>query len=145
MKQIEDYITSLVLSIKKEEQLRDCRFVKGFSAFEHENPLSGYMVAVSTLDTQFKDEFIGEDVNMGYKTSVVDATAKFRVYAPKNDGGDGLLTLSLLLSDAIKRYDTQNVCQDVKVSSISFDDDAMTVYRDVLAQLSFCLCEEVAK
>lgn len=144
MRQIEDSINELVKSIKNDSDLNKHCFVKGFSAAEHPNPLGGYLIAVSTLDTQVSSRFVGDNVGSNLKGSILNATVKFRVYAPKNEGGDGLLALSQTLSEAIKRCDTQNVCQDISVSGIAFDNDAMTVYRDVAAHLSFCLYEEVA-
>lgn len=145
MRQIEDNINELVLKIKQDENLKDYCFVKGFSATDHPNPLRGYLIAVSTLDTQVGTSFIGENVGENLKGSIFNATVKFRVYAPKKAGGDGLLSLSQILCEAIKRCDTQNVCEDISVSSIAFDNDAMTVYRDVVAELSFCMYEEVVR
>ena len=144
MRQIEDNINELVKSIKADKSLSGHCFVKGFSATEHPNPLCGYLIAISTLDTQVGTRFVGDNVGSNLKGSILNATVKFRVYAPKNEGGDGLLTLAQTLSEAIRRCDTQSVCQDISVSGIAFDSDAMTVYRDVVAQLSFCLYEEVA-
>ncbi len=143
MTQIEDNINKLIKSVKKEEELSGYTFVKGFSAYDHPNPMDSYLIAVSTLGTQVKTEFLGDSVGKNLKGSIVNTDLKFRVYAPKHDGGDGLLSLCCTLSDAIKRCDTNNVCEDIKVSGISFDNDANTVYRDVVASLSFCLCEEV--
>ncbi|MBQ2970933.1 MAG: hypothetical protein IJO20_05680 [Ruminococcus sp.] len=145
MTQIEDNITRLIKSIKQEEELSYYTFVKGFSATDHPNPMESYLIAVSTLDTKVTTEFLGDGVGKNLKGSIVNADLKFRVYAPKHDGGDGLLSLCCTLCDVIKRCDTNKVCEDVKVSGISFDNDANTVYRDVVASLSFCLCEEVTK
>lgn len=144
MKQIEENINELVRKVKEDEEFSFYTFVKGFSALEHPNPLKGYLIAVSTLDTGTCTEFLGEDVGDNLRGSILNATVKFRVYAPKNDGGEGLLSLCCSLSDAIKRADTKNECDDIKVSGIAFDNDAKTVYRDVVVSLSFCLYEEVS-
>ena len=69
---------------------------------------------------------------------------KFRIYAPKNDGGDGLVEMSNRMCESIKRHDVHSVCKDIKISSIAFDEGAMTVYRDVVALMSFCVFEEVS-
>lgn len=145
MTQIEDNINSLVRRIKGEEEFKDFTFVKGFSSLDHPNPLTNNLIAVSTLDTGVGTEFVGESVGDNLKGSIINATVKFRIYAVKNDGGDGLLSLCCTLSDVIKRCDKDHVCEDIKISSISFDNDANTVYRDVVAVLSFCLYEEVVK
>lgn len=145
MKQIEDCINELVLKIKDDDELSNYTFVRGFSALEYPNPLEDYMIAVSTLDTQAGTQFVGENISGNLKGCVLNATVKFRVYAPKNDGGDGLLSLACTLGEAIKRCDTLNACEDITTSSIAFDNDAMTVYRDVVASLSFCIYEEVAR
>ncbi len=145
MTQIEDNINALIKSMKKQEELSLYTFVKGFSACDHPNPLDSYLIAVSTLDTKVTTEFLGDSVGKNLKGNIVNADLKFRVYAPKHDGGDGLLSLCCTLSDVLRRCDTNKVCEDVKVSGISFDNDANTVYRDVVASLSFCLCEEVTK
>ena len=50
MKQIDKSVNSLVRKIKQDERLKDFTFVKGFSTVEHPDPLSGYLIAVSTLD-----------------------------------------------------------------------------------------------
>lgn len=144
MKQIDKSINGLVRRIKQDERLKSLTFVKGFSSVEHPDPLSGYLIAVSTLDLSVGTNFVGESVGDNLKGMVQTATVKFRVYAPKNDGGDGLLSLCCDLSDAIEKSDTMGVCEDVKISSIAFDNDANTVYRDVVATLSFCVYEEVA-
>ncbi|MBQ8859999.1 MAG: hypothetical protein IJ015_01515 [Ruminococcus sp.] len=143
MTQIESNIDALVKRIKNDDKLKDYTFVKGFSAFDHPNPVSGYLIAVSTLESQVQDSFIGENLSGGVKGSIVDVIVKFRVYSKKNDGGDGLLSVCCAISDAVKNCDTHNECGDIKISSISFDSEADTVYRDVLLSLSFCLCEEV--
>lgn len=144
MKQIEHSINELVRKIKTDERLKDYTFVKGFSSVEHPNPLEGYLIAVSTLDLHAGTQFVGEAVGENLKGCVLTATVKFRIYAPANDGGEGLLTLCCDLTDAIEKNDTLNVCEDVKTTAIAFDNDANTVYRDVLATLSFCIYEEVA-
>ncbi len=144
MKQIEENINELVRKVKEDEEFSFYTFVKGFSALEHPNPLKGYLIAVSTLDTGTCTEFLGDNVGENFKGSILNATVKFRIYAPKNDGGDGLLSLCCSLSDAIKRADTKNECEDIKISGIAFDNDAMTVYRDVVVSLSFCIYEEVS-
>lgn len=144
MKQIDKSVSVLVRKIKQDERLKDFTFVKGFSSVEHPNPPEGYMIAVSTLDLNVGTQFLGENVGENLKGSVQTATVKFRVYAPKNDGGEGLLSLCCDLSDAIEKSDTLNVCEDIKISPIAFDNDANTVYRDVVATLSFCVYEEVA-
>ena len=144
MKQIEHSVNTLVRKIKQDNRLKDYTFVKGFSCVEHPEPLTGYMIAVSTLDLDVDTNFVGENVGENLKGRLETATVKFRVYAPKNDGGDGLLSLCCDLSDAIEKCDTLNVCEDVKISPIAFDNDAHTVYRDVVATLSFCVYEEVA-
>lgn len=144
MKQIDKSVNSLVRKIKQDERLKDFTFVKGFSTVEHPDPLSGYLIAVSTLDIGVGTRFVGESVGENLRGMVQNATVKFRVYAPKNDGGDGLLSLCCDLCDAIEKSDTLNVCEDVKISPIAFDNDANTVYRDVVATLSFCVYEEVA-
>ncbi len=143
MKQIEDYINELMLKIKKDDSLSQYCFVKGFSAREFPNPLTDYVIAVSTLDTQVGVEFFGETVGDNLCGSMYNATLKFRVYAQKNEGGEGLLALAHTLCEALKKNDSENTIQNITTSSISFDNDAMTVYRDVVAELSFCLYEEV--
>lgn len=144
MKQIEENINELVRKVKEDDEFSFYTFVKGFGALEHPNPLKGYLIAVSTLDTGTCTEFLGDNVGENFKGSILNATVKFRIYAPKNDGGDGLLSLCCSLSDAIKRADTKNECEDIKISGIAFDNDAMTVYRDVVVSLSFCIYEEVS-
>ena len=144
MKQIEENINELVRKVKEDDEFSFYTFVKGFSALEHPNPLKGYLIAVSTLDTGTCTEFLGDNVGENFNGSILNATVKFRIYAPKNDGGDGLLSLCCSLSDAIKRADTKNECEDIKISGIAFDNDAMTVYRDVVVSLSFCIYEEVS-
>lgn len=143
MTQIEDNVEELVRRIKRDENLKDYVFVKGFNTSEHPNPLNDYMIAVSTLDAGVATRFVGDKVDKNLCGSMYIATVKFRVYAKKNDGGDGLAKLCYTLCEAIRRCDTQNVCEDIKTSAISFDSDAMTVYREVSAKLSFCLYEEV--
>lgn len=145
MTQIQSSVDALVKRIKGEEDFVDCTFVKGFSVLDCPNPLTGYMIAVSTLDTQVDAEFIGDSVGENLSGRMYNATVKFRLYAPKNDGGDGLSTLACSLMQAVRRCDIQNVCQDIKMSGIAFDSQAMTVYRDVVADLSFCMYEEVTQ
>lgn len=143
MKQIQSNIDELVLRIKRDEPFSDICFVKGFNTQEHPNPLTGYLIAVSTLDTQVGTQFVADALGENMSGSMYNATLKFRLYAPKNDGGDGLSTLAYELCESIKKCDTLNVLEDIKVSGIAFDNDANTVYRDVVAQLSFCIYEEV--
>ncbi len=145
MKQIENYINELVHKIKKNSTFDDCVFVKGFSAFEFPNPNTDYMIAVSTLDSAVGVEFCGDNVGENLSGSIFNATVKFRVYAKKNEGGDGLLALATSLCDVVKKCDSENTLTDITVSPIAFDNDAMTVYRDVVASLSFCLYEEVKR
>ncbi len=145
MTQIEHNVEALVRRIKADENLSGYCFVKGFSACEHPNPLESYLIAVSTLDAQVGTRFVGDEVGKRLSGSMYNATLKFRVYAPKNDGGEGLATLCYELCEAIKRCDTQNVCESIKTSGIAFDNEAMTVYREIIAELSFCLYEEVTR
>lgn len=144
MTQIEDNISALVKRIKEDSSLCDYTFVNGFKGAEHEYPLKDYLIAVSTLDQQVGKEFVGNKVGEKLSGSMYNCTLKFRLYAPKNAGGEGLSSLACTLTQAIKKNDTQSVCESVKVTPISFDTDMMTVYRDVVAELSFCVYEEVS-
>ncbi|MBQ4129715.1 MAG: hypothetical protein IJD68_08120 [Ruminococcus sp.] len=143
MTQLQTNIDDMVKKIKTYGSLSDICFVKGFGAYEQANPLSDYMIAVSTLDTQVVSSFVGENVKDNLKGGMYDLTLKFRIYAPKNNGGEGLISLANELCDAIRKSDSYNACQDIKISAISFDENAMSVYRDVVLQLSFCMYEEV--
>ncbi len=143
MTQIEHNVEALVRKIKKDDKMKDYCFVKGFKANEHQNPIESYMIAVSTLDAHVGTDFVSDLVGENLKGSMYLATVKFRVYAPKNDGGDGLTSVVYELCEAIKRSDSFNVCEKISTTGIAFDNEAMTVYRDVVAQLSFCLYEEV--
>lgn len=143
MTQIETNVLRIVSKIKQDESMKDICFVKGFSAVEYQHPLDDYLIAVSTLDAQVGTKFVSDKVGENLKGNMYNATLKFRVFAPKNVGGDGLATLAYKLCEAIKRCDTQNVCESIKTSGIAFDDNAKTVYRDVVCELSFCLYEEV--
>ncbi len=145
MTQIQTNVDEMVKKIKKSGSFSDIRFVRGFGAHEHQNPLSEYMIAVSTLDTQVNSKFLGDAVGENLEGSMCDLTLKFRVYAPKNNGGEGLINLANELCSAIKEHDSLNACQDIKISAIAFDETAMSVYRDVVAQLSYCVYEEVTK
>lgn len=145
MIQIQSSIDELVKKIKKDEALSDLCFVKGFSFNEQPAPLNSYMIAVSTLDAQIGTQFVSDAVGENLKGSMYDATLKFRIYAPKNKGGEGLVALATDLCNAIRKNDAENVCNDIKVSGISFDEQMMSVYRDVVAQLSFCMYEEVLR
>lgn len=143
MTQIEDNVEALVKAVKRDSNLKDYIFVKGFNAYEHPNPLNDYLIAVSTLDAEVATRFVGDQVGENLCGSMYKVNVKFRVYAKKNEGGDGLAKICYTLCEAIKRNDTQNACEDIRTSAISFDSTASTVYREVCAQLSFCLCEEV--
>lgn len=145
MKQIENYIDSLVKKIKEDSVFDECVFVKGFSALEFPNPNTSYMIAVSTLDSTVSVEFCSDNVGEDLSGSIFNSTVKFRVYSKKNEGGDGLLALCTSLCDVIRKNDNENMLTGITISSIAFDNDAMTVYRDVVASLSFCLYEEVKR
>ena len=145
MTQIETNVHKMVSRIKRDKSMKDITFVKGFSNTDHPDPLLEYMVAVSTLDTQVGTRFVGDKVGENISGSMYNTSLKFRVYAPKNAGGDGLTALCYELCEAIKRSDTLKVLQDIKTSGIAFDDNAKTVYRDVVCELSFCLYEEAVK
>lgn len=144
MKQIENSITQLVQRIKSTNEFSECTFVKGHKSSECANPLLNYMVAVSVCDIESSVRFIGESVGENLNGSIVNVGVKFRIYSPKKSGGDALLEMAVKLSSAIKSCDEQNLCQGIEVSGIAFDSDMLTVYRDVVAKLSFCLYEEVA-
>lgn len=144
MEQISNMIEQFVKSIKTDESFCDICFVKGFSKSEYPDPFSEYMIAVSTLDSHLSSQFVGDIVAQNIKGNLFEVTVKFRIYAPKNDGGDGLVSISNQMCESIKKHDTKNFCQEVTVSPIAFDDDAKTVYRDVVALMSFCVYEEVS-
>lgn len=143
MTQIEDNINALLKKIKEDESLVDYTFVNGFGASDHEYPLKGYLIAVSTLDQQVGKEFLGNRLSDNLTGSIYNCTLKFRLYAPKSAGGEGLSSLAYTLTQAIKKCDTQSVCESINATPINFDTDMMTVYRDVIAELSFCVYEEV--
>lgn len=144
MDQITNTIDELVRKIKADEAFHNITFVKGFSFSEHQNPFDDYLIAVSKLDSQQSSSFVGDSVGENLRGSMYEMTVKFRIYAPKNEGGDGLVELSNQMSESIKKHDVYNACQDIKISSIAFDESAMTVYRDVVALMSFCVYEEVS-
>ena len=144
MNRISNIIDELVKNIKRDDDFSDICFVKGFSVTENPDPFSNYMIAVSTLDSHMQSEFLGDIVGENLTGSMFEVTVKFRIYAPKNDGGDGLVDMSNRMCESIKRHDVHSVCKDIKVSSIAFDEGAMTVYRDVVALMSFCVIEEVS-
>lgn len=144
MKQIENSITQLVQKIKNTKALSECIFVKGHKGTECANPLLNYTIVVSVCDIESSSQFIGESVGENLNGSIVNIGVKFRIYAPKKSGGDALLEKAVNLSSTIKNCDDQNLCQGIEVSGIAFDSDMLTVYRDVVAKLSFCLYEEVA-
>lgn len=144
MNRISNIIDELVKNIKRDDDFSDICFVKGFSVTENPDPFSNYMIAVSTLDSHMQSDFLGDIVGENLTGSMFEVTVKFRIYAPKNDGGDGLVDMSNRMCESIKRHDVHSVCKDIKVSSIAFDEGAMTVYRDVVALMSFCVIEEVS-
>ena len=144
MTQIEDNISTLLKKIKEDESLVDYTFVNGFMGAEHEYPLKGYLIAVSTLDQQVGTQFVGCKAGEKLSGSMYNCSLKFRLYAPKNAGGEGLSSLACTLIEAIKRSDTQSICDNITATEISFDTDMMTVYRDVVIELSFCVYEEAA-
>lgn len=144
MNRISNIIDELVKDIKRDDDFSDICFVKGFSVTENPDPFSNYMIAVSTLDSHMQSDFLGDIVGENLTGSMFEVTVKFRIYAPKNDGGDGLVDMSNRMCESIKRHDVHSVCKDIKVSSIAFDEGAMTVYRDVVALMSFCVIEEVS-
>lgn len=144
MNRISNIIDELVKDIKRDDDFSDICFVKGFSVTENPDPFLNYMIAVSTLDSHMQSEFLGDIVGENLTGCMFEVTVKFRIYAPKNDGGDGLVDMSNRMCESIKRHDVHSVCKDIKVSSIAFDEGAMTVYRDVVALMSFCVIEEVS-
>ncbi len=144
MNRISNIIDELVKEIKRDDDFSNICFVKGFSVTENPDPFSDYMIAVSTLDSHMQSEFLGDIVGENLTGNMFEVTVKFRIYAPKNDGGDGLVDMSNRMCESIKRHDVHSVCKDIKVSSIAFDEGAMTVYRDVVALMSFCVIEEVS-
>ena len=144
MNRISNIIDELVKDIKRDDDFSDICFVKGFSVTENPDPFLNYMIAVSTLDSHMQSEFLGDIVGENLTGGMFEVTVKFRIYAPKNDGGDGLVDMSNRMCESIKRHDVHSVCKDIKVSSIAFDEGAMTVYRDVVALMSFCVIEEVS-
>ena len=145
MEQISNMIEQFVRSIKQDEIFCDICFVKGFSKNDYPDPFSDYMIAVSTLDSHLSSQFVGDIVAENLKGSLYEVSVKFRIYAPKNDGGDGLIGLSNQMCESIRKHDEKNVCQDVTISPIAFDDEAKTVYRDIVALMSFCVYEEVSR
>ena len=145
MNVISNIIDELVKNIKKDDAFSDICFVKGFSVTENPDPFSSYMIAVSTLDSTVSVEFCSDNVGEDLSGSIFNSTVKFRVYSKKNEGGDGLLALCTSLCDVIRKNDNENMLTGISISSIAFDNDAMTVYRDVVASLSFCLYEEVKR
>ncbi|MBR2716015.1 MAG: hypothetical protein IKB73_07425 [Ruminococcus sp.] len=143
MKQIEDRINEIVKKIKQSENMSEYCFLKGYEAEDIAQPLTEFVIVVTTLDTLIDMQFLGEAVSKNLKGEMYVTNVKFRVYAPKDCGGSGLLDLSGALCDAIKKVDTEKMCKDIKIGAVSYDSEAMTVYRDVTVQFSFCLYEEV--
>lgn len=144
MTQIQTNIDEFVSKVKHDKRLSGYRFIKGFCARQNQNPLYEDVIAVSVMDTQQCTNFVGSCAKDSVKGSVFDLSVKFRIYARKSAGGDGLSTLAFTLCDVIRDCDNQSCIKDVAVTGIAFDENARTVYRDVVAEFSFCLCEEVA-
>ncbi|MBQ6626037.1 MAG: hypothetical protein IIX27_01950 [Ruminococcus sp.] len=145
MKLIENSIDEFVRKVKKDEALKNICFIKGYSSAPSYELTDDYLIAVSQLDSKVGTSFLGDYAGENLKGSMYDLTLKFRIFARKDVGGQGLVTLSNELTRAIKENDTASVCSDIKILPVAFCDDAMCVYRDVHVQMSFCVCEEVVR
>ena len=142
MTQIEKNIFDFVKRIKEDEKMSSYCFVKGFSHENIPNPITKTMIVVDTLDTQISTEFIGESVKENISGRMYDVTLRFRVYAKSFDSGDSLSIAANEIFDSIKRNDKAKACTKIKLMPIEFSSTMRTVYRDVNANLCYCLCEE---
>lgn len=145
MKLIENSIDEFVRRVKKDDAFKDICFVKGYSSAPEGELSDEYLIAVSQLDSKVGTSFLGDYAGENLQGSMYDITLKFRIFARKDVGGQGLVTLSHELTRALKENDNSRICGEIKVLPVAFCDDAMCVYRDVHVLLSFCICEEVAQ
>lgn len=138
MTQIQTKINELVKRVKKVGTLSNLRFIKGYNSSDFASPVLENLISVSTLETTENKSFPtdGSSNLCGY-----DVPVRFRVYAKESFSGDGLINLCYELSDAIKSCDSDKFCTDIKISKISYDSDANTVFRDVIAKLSFVILD----
>lgn len=139
---LDNKIDELIGRVKKHHALTECCFVPAYPPRKTPNPIKKYTVTVANDAVRTSRIFIGEKAGAGVKGVVCEAELRMRVYAPERTSGSALLRMTSLLMDALESQDRDRAILSMSLSGISFDTAARVEYRDVIAKLSYLLCEE---
>ena len=141
MTQIESNIDEFILRLKNDAELQDFAFTKAYSRNYVPNPIDKFVVAVNTLDTKIKKEFIGKSIGENIQGKIYETKVRLRVYAKTKDHASSLVEATYTLSSALQNHDTENLIDTVSLTGISYDSTVKTVYRDIEIIFCYCLCE----
>ena len=141
MTQIESNIDEFILRLKNDAELKDFAFTKAYSRNYVPNPIDKFVVAVNTLDTKIKKEFIGKSIGENIQGKIYETKVRLRVYAKTKDHASSLVEATYMLSKKIQSHDTENLIESISLTGISYDGAVKTVYRDIETIFCYCLCE----
>ncbi len=121
--------------------LSEMSFVKAYRGSPARIPLDGFLAVVSVGAVSRRKCFIGGVCSNGLKGDLYSADMRVTLHAPCSAGGEALSLKALELSDELRDADSEGYIQDISISGIAYDNKNLSVYRDVVASISYLLCE----
>ena len=132
----------IIRRLKTCSGLQDVRFVREYGTHEMENPVSGWVAAVSITGTKLSRQYLGGYLTDDVRGDRYTATVELRLYAPPQGSGTGLSEKVSAVLGGLREADSERLIADISASAIRFDQDLQAIYRTVTLSLDFCLTEE---
>lgn len=139
MIQIKQRLDTIINTLKAMPEFEDVRFVREFTTQYAETPISGFLAAVRVIDTGLVESYLGEIALSPLKGDVFSAEAEIRIFAPKNQSGSGLSTLTGKMLTALKEADKEGIITELSAGTIEFDTNLSAIFRRLSFKVEFLL------
>lgn len=139
MIQIKQRLDTIINTLKAMPEFENVRFVREFTAQYAETPINGFLAAVRVISTGLTESYLGEIALSPLKGDVFSAEAEIRIFAPKNQSGSGLSTLTGKMLTALKEADKEGIITELSAGAIEFDTNLSAIFRRLSFKMEFLL------
>lgn len=140
MTQIIDICNGLICKAKENEAIQNVKFLKAFREDFAQTPIDGYIGIVKIEKVSFSNQFAGSFAKNNTKGQVVDVTMAIDLYSDNSITGEELSVATVQVQQAMYDADETDIIQSSSISAVRFDTDLKSIYREIILNLSFCLC-----
>ena len=139
MIQIKQRLDTIINTLKARPEFENVRFVREFTAQYAETPISGFPAAVRVIGTGLTESYLGELASAQVRGDMYSAEVEIRIFAPKDQNGSGLSTLTGEMLTALKEADKEGIITELRAGAIEFDTNLSAIFRRLSFKMEFVL------